>query len=630
MIPGTAHRYQQQHHIVAMAPPSKGSASYFGASAISPPGSPTKTTKKTPVTTPTTTSSSSQPQQPAASSAAAPSIPPTPPSYVTLWCESFSLFRTLATQYSVLFSIMRTGGANSSRSTAKVSKQPSYVVCIPPDSAIPTARPNAHVSYALLKAHILQPHPAAGENAYTSMLFAGAGAEVVMYRPWECPCGGGSCEECVFRDVKAKGVGTLEITSAPLAMPSSSSTPSVTRVSRAETHEGILYLFIDGLLRLTAADIALQQQRSALRESFALARGLTNTSLSQPVIADADLSPPPVSSVNNNNNTNNKRVSTSNVSTMPTSQERLEMLHARCSGDVAKERELVALEEELVLRSRGFIPPGFEAQTASALLCLGDDFLNFLLEDLQRQQLHSNNNNNNAEETMLSDDEIEGIEIAVNTFVVSHTYTLTMPSWRRRFQEQDDAFHAAASGLRLYVTYASLDIPPALRGHDTTEAVAMLRSLDSTLHTSTYEILRCMDGIIGAVHGQHVSGDEGADDMMTADECLPLLIHLIVTAAPLHLPSTIEFVTSFAYASMQFSSLGYVLTTFEAAKLYVLEEARQRGVLSTVSAGVTGPTDVIQRFHADEYVSKERLMRALEDTSMGLQQRSSSFSSSSF
>eukprot|EP00759_Apiculatamorpha_spiralis_P006532 PhF_6_TR13857/c0_g1_i1/m.22220 len=370
---------------------------------------------------------------------------------------------------------------------------------------------------------------------------------VVSFNPWECQCTNNNCEACVFRGSGQSGVGTLSF--SPTAFPT-------IKVMRIVQQKNTQFFFLEKALPLEICGGAVV--------------GTTCRSTNNP-----------------NGRTTN--APTSHRQTM-NEAELKELFNGRCVG---KEEALHALDTELYMfHNSGFIPRGFESHVVAKLKRICAEF---------------SANLSNPTDT---EEETESIEIAVNTYVLTQTYDVTMPHWRTVFEPQDVALVTAATALRHNVTYASLEVPLHHRTHDTTKAMEHLRTLDGIKHRSVYDILRCMEQVLSDLQPPRTPDEP----MMTADDCLPLLIHLIVRTAPRHLASAIQFATEFAYPSMSFSPLGYVLTTFEAASLFVLEEAKKMSRtlnIMRMPSTVRGPTDVVRRVHADAYTSEEQLSRLL-------------------
>jgi len=104
-------------------------------------------------------------------------------------------------------------------------------------------------------------------------------------------------------------------------------------------------------------------------------------------------------------------------------------------------------------------------------------------------------------------------------------------------------------------------------------AVEIVRLID-TQAVSVFSYMRLMEATISSIveimQQLHIKAE------ITADTCIPLIVFVIVEAKPLRIASRIKYILDLNLPLLEMSSLGYAMTTFEAATAQVLEEYKVR------------------------------------------------------
>ena len=103
-------------------------------------------------------------------------------------------------------------------------------------------------------------------------------------------------------------------------------------------------------------------------------------------------------------------------------------------------------------------------------------------------------------------------------------------------------------------------------------AIDTMVRLDTLTGLSVFSYMRMMEAIITMV----VDATAAVIQDVTADVCIPLVVFVIVSAAPRRLPSILKFLMDFMIPILEMSSLGYSYTTFEAGAAQVMEEYIRR------------------------------------------------------
>jgi hypothetical protein len=175
-------------------------------------------------------------------------------------------------------------------------------------------------------------------------------------------------------------------------------------------------------------------------------------------------------------------------------------------------------------------------------------------------------------EDLWTDDEKEQVIVSVHTVVSGEIASKVLRHWEGVHHNEDFAFHHACCSLQQRLTLSELVRVPGIEqvppGHFDA-AVAVVSVLNS--HTlSVFSMMRVMETAISVV--VELLQTCGVMSDVTADLAIPLMVFVIVQARPTALPSRIRYILDMSVPSLEMSSLGYALTTFEASAAHVLEE----------------------------------------------------------
>jgi hypothetical protein len=171
-----------------------------------------------------------------------------------------------------------------------------------------------------------------------------------------------------------------------------------------------------------------------------------------------------------------------------------------------------------------------------------------------------------------TDDEKEQMVVSVHTVVSSAVAPKVLLHWESVYHNEDFAFHHACCSLQRTMTLCELLRVPGIEKVSPSHfdsAVAVVSVLNSQT-LSVFSMMRVMETTISLV--VELLQTCGVLSDVTADLAIPLIVFVIVQTRPTCLPSRIKYILDMSIPSLEMSSLGYALTTFEAAAAHVLEE----------------------------------------------------------
>lgn len=192
---------------------------------------------------------------------------------------------------------------------------------------------------------------------------------------------------------------------------------------------------------------------------------------------------------------------------------------------------------------------------------------------IERFQEDSSSADEGASSSAIDEDQNEEVIVAFHTIVTAGVSEMLLQHWERTNEVEDIAFHHACTSLGRKMTVGDVLASggcqeAAVEQCDFEPAIAMMIDLDEQPGLSVLSYMRLMESIIALV----VEAVTAVLKDVTADVCIPLVVYVIVAAAPRRLPSILKFIMDFMIPILEMSSLGYSYTTFEAAAAQVMEE----------------------------------------------------------
>ena len=175
-----------------------------------------------------------------------------------------------------------------------------------------------------------------------------------------------------------------------------------------------------------------------------------------------------------------------------------------------------------------------------------------------------------------TEDEKEQMIVAVHTVVCGAVAPKVLLHWEDVNHNEDFAFHHACCSLKISMTLSELLRVPNIEQVSPSHfdpAVAVVSVLNKRT-LSVFSLMRVMETTISLV--VELLQTCGVLSDVTADLCIPLIVFVIVQTCPTSLPSRIKYILDMSIPSLEMSSLGYALTTFEAAAAHVLQEYKDR------------------------------------------------------
>ena len=548
--------------------------------------------------------------------------PPKPSSrdLVTQWKSQFAIVRELVDNMSPLYTVAR--DTSSSNNV--------HVVLVPPDDQLqsscfvpqatassssgPTASSaQRHVSQATVRAHVFRgcslSELTSLAGCTASIVMGGSAPSVEEHPPTETPCNA-VLSSCSTSDIACMGTAVVEDLrgnnfEAKILSVGSSGNPFFS------------FFFIDRPV------YEPDSIRNASRRSVAASvRFSSNQPLWQkfpcsavrllPLPATiAAATTPPAASVDADNNT------AAAVTRSPTNQspiDRLgEFLHLYRADELyfrtvltelANEKDLLAdagprLSKDM---DRALLIADTEANCFAASYVCVDGFESFMVSKVLQivetsveialheedddfspngASGHGASSNAGSEYSSWSDEEREQLAVAFHTIISGSLGLKVVHHWESRFEKEDIALNHACISLRQRATIADM-LPnlPGLRAELFDPVAEMLTLLDEDT-LSVFSYLRIfettmnyvIDKIVG-FYNRSVGSAKGIE--ITADECIPLIVYTLMLASPLHLFSRLNYILDLSIPPLELSSLGYSLTTFEAAASQLLEEYRLR------------------------------------------------------
>jgi len=138
---------------------------------------------------------------------------------------------------------------------------------------------------------------------------------------------------------------------------------------------------------------------------------------------------------------------------------------------------------------------------------------------------------------------------------------------------EDESLYARILQIQSTATLQSLGVRKELEC-EMPEAINELTCMNT--YITPLEKLLCIqhvnDFITKAVERNLSSADSSKDLAITTDDLIPLMLYVIIRAAPQYLHSNLAYMHYFTYSNISTTSLGFTLVTFRAAVEYVQSE----------------------------------------------------------
>jgi hypothetical protein len=242
----------------------------------------------------------------------------------------------------------------------------------------------------------------------------------------------------------------------------------------------------------------------------------------------------------------------------------------RAALEIAKAMDdaLVVLDTEATMFSSSYIcVSGFEDFTISKVMQIIESATDVALGD------GPNAPEVQGETSWWSEDEREQLLVAFHSIVLKHIGEKLSDHWEAEYLNDDIAFRHACWALNESIS-APRDIIrelPELRHDAFLQPLELVRLLDQR-DASVFTLMRIMEVVISTTIDSVQRSCTNAE--VTADLCIPLIVYIIVVSQPLRFQSRLRFIMDFTIPVLEMSSLGYALTTFEAASAQILDEYR--------------------------------------------------------
>lgn len=183
-------------------------------------------------------------------------------------------------------------------------------------------------------------------------------------------------------------------------------------------------------------------------------------------------------------------------------------------------------------------------------------------------------------ELVWTEEDHEQLVVAFHTIIGGSLAVKLVPHWEEIYYNEDFAFHHACCMLHRKAVLEELSTGIALLTSEQCSQVSRLVCALDDRSLSVFSYMRIMESVVNASIDLLTRASKGTSCEVTADICIPLIVIVLVHAAPSYLPSRIKYLLDLSIPVLEMSSLGYALTTFEAAAEQLLEEYRQRVVVN--------------------------------------------------